>query len=65
MHELELWVAFGTGKKFRYIPAHEIAVSLGPDMSQALPIFHAYTGCVTVSSFFTRGKKTTWTLVKK
>ena len=37
--ELELWVAFGTAKKFRYIPAHEIAVSLGPDMSQALPIF--------------------------
>ena len=26
----ELWVAFGTGKHFRYIPIHEIAVSLGP-----------------------------------
>ena len=57
---IELWVVFGTAKRFRYIPAHEIAVSLGPDISQALPMFHAYTGCDTVSSFYTRGKKTAW-----
>ena len=56
----ELWVAFGTGKHFRYIPAHEIAAFLGPDKSQALPMFHAYTGCDTVSSFNTRGKKIAW-----
>ncbi len=56
----ELWVAFGTGKNFRYIPAHEIAASLGPDKSLALPIFHAYTGCDTVSAFSTKGKKTAW-----
>ena len=42
----ELWVAFGTGKKFRYIPAHEIAFSLGPDKSQAPPVFQAYTAIV-------------------
>ena len=34
----ELWVAFGTGKHFRYFQAHEI---LGPSKSQALPFFHA------------------------
>ena len=37
-------------------------------MSQALPIFHAYTGCDTVSSFDTRGKKTaceTWKVFEK
>ena len=56
----ELWVAFGTGKHFRYIPFHEIALSLGPQKSQALPIFHAYTGCDTVSSFSTRSKKSAW-----
>ena len=56
----ELWVAFGTGKHFRYIPAHEIAAFLGPDKSQALPMFHAYTGCDTVSLFNTRGKKIAW-----
>ncbi|KAG0713094.1 hypothetical protein GWK47_016978 [Chionoecetes opilio] len=56
----ELWVAFGTGQHFRYIAAHEIAAFFGPDKSQALPMFHAYTGCDTVSSFNTRGKKTAW-----
>ncbi len=56
----ELWVAFGTGKNFRYIPAHEIAKSLGPDKSKALPVLHAFTGCDTVSTFATRGKKTAW-----
>ena len=50
-------MAFGTAK---YIPIHEIAVSLGPQKSQALPIFHAYTGCDTVSSFSTRSKKSAW-----
>ena len=26
----EVWIAFGTGKCFRFIPAHEIARTLGP-----------------------------------
>ena len=56
----ELWVAFETGQHFRYIAAHQIAASLGTEESQALPLFHAYTGCDTVSSFSTRGKKTAW-----
>lgn len=56
-----LWVAFGTGKSFHHIPVHEIARSLGPSKSIALPMFHAYTGCDTVSSFSTKGKKTAWT----
>ena len=60
----ELWVAFGTAKKFRYIPVHDISLPLGPDKSQALPMFHAYTGCDTVSSFNTRGKKTAWDIWK-
>ena len=33
----ELWIAFGTGKNFRHIPAHEIARSFGPIKSTALP----------------------------
>ena len=41
----ELWVAFETGKSFRFIPAHEIANTLGPDQCEALSMFHAYTGC--------------------
>lgn len=57
----EMWIAFGTAKSFRHIPAHEIARSLGPSKSTALPVFHAYTGCDTVSSFSTKGKKSAWT----
>ena len=39
----EVWLAFGTGKSFRYMAANQIAVSLGPEMPCALPIFHAVT----------------------
>ena len=44
----ELRVAFGVGK---HIPAHTIAHNLGTRKCQALPEFHAITGCDTVSSF--------------
>jgi len=55
--EDELWVAFGTGKAFRYLPAHEISASLGPEKARALLMFHALTGCDTVSAFVGHGKK--------
>ncbi len=56
----ELWVAFGTGAKFRYIAVHHIAASLDRDTCTVLPAFHAFTGCDTVSAFGGRGKKTAW-----
>ena len=55
-----LWVAFGTGKNYRLIPAHRIYAAIGNMKSQALPMFQAFTGCDTVSSFSDRGKKTAW-----
>ena len=36
--QIELWIAFGTGKHLRFIAAHEIASSLGPHESKALPM---------------------------
>uniref|UniRef100_UPI00358E697A uncharacterized protein n=1 Tax=Myxine glutinosa TaxID=7769 RepID=UPI00358E697A len=63
LENTEIWVAFGTGKHLRYIPAHDIATELGSEKARALPMFHAFTGCDTVSSFAGRGKKTafdTW-----
>ena len=54
----ELWIAFGAGKYFRYLPAHEMADALGPDRCVALPMFHAFTSCDTVSCFGGRGKRT-------
>jgi len=56
----ELWLAFGTGKKYRYIAVHELANCLGPEKSKALPAFHSLTGCDTTSSFCGKGKKTAW-----
>ena len=60
----EVWLAFGTGKSFRYMAANQIAVSLGPHMSCALPIFHALTCCDTISRFAGHGKKTAWSTWK-
>ena len=62
--EYELWLAFGTGKHFRYLAAHKTSIGLGPKMAQALPMFHALPGCDTVSSFVGHGKKTAWTIWK-
>lgn len=58
--DTELWVGFGTGKNFRHIAAHEIAHSLGPEKARALPMFHAFTGCDSVSSFVGHRKKSAW-----
>jgi len=60
--EDELWLAFGIGKNFRYLAAHEIAAGLGPQRAKTLPIFHALTGCDAMSSFSGHGKKTAWAI---
>ena len=52
----ELWITFGSGKNVQNIPAHTIAMLLGPDKASTLPMFHALTGCDTVSFFGGRGK---------
>ena len=41
------------------LDAHSIVRSLGP-RSKALPFFHVFTSCGTVSTFFGIGKKTAW-----
>lgn len=58
----ELWVAFGTGKSYRYIPAHIIAEALGEYKVKGLLFFHAYSGCDTVSAFYNRSKATAWSV---
>jgi len=57
--ETEVWVSFGTRKAFCFL-AHEIARALGPEKAQALPRFHALTGCDMVSFFAGHGKRTAW-----
>ena len=52
----ELWVHFGVKNHCRYIPAHAIANEL-KEKAKALMMFHALTGCDTVSGFRGKGKK--------
>jgi 5'-3' exonuclease len=57
---VNIWVAFGTGKNFTYYHINAIYENLGKDMSMALPVFHSFTGCDTTSSFYGIGKKNAW-----
>ena len=57
---VELWVAYGTGKHLQNIAVHIIAAALGRERAFALSMFHALSGCDTVSFFTGRGKKTAW-----
>lgn len=54
----ELWICLGSSKHVRDIPIHSISAQLGPSLCLALPLFHAVTGCDTVSHFLGCGKKT-------
>ena len=53
-------MAFGNGKFFRYIHLNKICQNLGKPKCQALPFYHAFTGCDTTSQFFGKGKKSSW-----
>ena len=53
----ELWFSFGVGTHFRQIAIHEIVKNVN---EKALMLFHAISGCDTVSSYVGRGKKSTW-----
>ena len=52
--------AFPTGSSFRFLAGHDIANTVGPNKYRALPSFHAFTGCNTVSCFGGWVKKTAW-----
>ena len=58
--DCEAWIEFGHGKHKRYIPLHSITASLGQDKSLALPFFHAFSGCDTISSVKGIGEKNAW-----
>ena len=55
--KVNIWVAFGTGRNLSYICINGIAQTLGKKNSTALPVFHSFTGCDTVSAFLEKWKK--------
>jgi len=56
LHINELWIAFGKSNDFRWIPVFQMTRALG-QRCRALPFFHVFTGCDTVSAFVGKGKK--------
>ena len=57
---IDLWIAFGVGKNFKFYSVNSICATIGEPRSQALPVFHALTGCDTTSAFRGKGKKLAW-----
>ena len=54
-----LSLAFGKGNNFQWMSIDDICKSLGA-RARALPFFHAFTGCDTVSAIVGKGKKPAW-----
>ena len=55
-----LWIGFGKGKHYYDIAVHDIARKLGKDKAYSLLLFHAISGCDTVSQPNDVGNKTAW-----
>lgn len=58
--ELNVWIAFGMRKHFRYLSVNSIHEGLGERKAKALPFFRAFTGSDTTSAFQGRENKTAW-----
>ena len=56
----QLWIAFGQSWNMRWIPAHELYRSLGPEKGRWLTLFCAFTGCDVVSAIRGKGKTSAW-----
>ena len=55
----------GTGNNRRVIDVCKVYDSVGHDVASALPAFHTFTGCDSVSAFVSKGKKRPFQLLSK
>ena len=64
-----MWIETGiitsTTDKCRFVHVHSICAALGSQFCNILPAMQALTGCDSVSSLFSIGKKTVFGVVKK
>ena len=56
----QLWVTFGQGHSLRWISVHDMCHHMGEEKIKGILLFHAFTGCDTVSAFHNKGKKMAW-----
>lgn len=61
---LQINVEFGVGKDLRVVSINKLHASLGNDISNSLPFFHAFTGSDSTSGFRGKGKKTIFKIWK-
>lgn len=61
-----VWMETGqiSNNSLRYINLTKIQGSLGSTLSQALPAFHAFSGCDYEASFYDKGKKKPFAILK-
>ena len=60
----EFWIEFEVDKYRRCIPIHTCTETFGRKLCSSLTLWHALTGCDTVSSFNGKGKKTAWKILR-
>ena len=51
---IEFWIRYGTGKKSRFLPIHELVISLGQNLSSVVLKAHILTGCDVTSKVGTK-----------
>ena len=51
-----IWIAFGTGKAFKYLNINSISHAIGHDKSLALPIFHSLLAVILRQVSLARGR---------
>lgn len=62
---MNAYFATGRGKNQRLIHLNRIADAIGPEIARNLTAIHAFTGCDSTSSFYGKGKKSTYNVIKK
>ena len=60
LNQINLVCQFGFGNNKKFFSINDIAKNIGYDICKALPFFHAFSGCNTVSSFFNFEKTKFW-----
>lgn len=55
----------GTGNNHRFIDVNKLYKELGQDLCNALPAFHAFTGCDFNPAFFKKGKQKPFNILEK
>lgn len=56
----KFWLAFGQGVYLRWIPIHELVDTIGPEKTNGMLFFHAFSGCDIVSAFRGKAKLSAW-----